>query len=160
VAIATLPGATLWNEGQFEGRRVRPPVFLSRRPVEGLQAAGMADWYHRLLAAVASDEVRAGNWRLLEVTGWPDNDSCRNLLAWSWTADSGQRHLVVVNFSARPAQGRVRLGWPGLAGRGWRFTDLLDGGTFDREGDELAGPGLFVDLPGWQSHLLALGVPG
>ena len=34
VAIATLPGATLWHEGQFEGRRVRPPVFLSRRPDE------------------------------------------------------------------------------------------------------------------------------
>jgi len=34
VAIATLPGATLWHEGQFEGRRVRPPVFLSRRPGE------------------------------------------------------------------------------------------------------------------------------
>jgi len=32
VAVATLPGATLWHEGQFEGRRVRPPVFLSRRP--------------------------------------------------------------------------------------------------------------------------------
>ena len=34
VVIATLPGATLWYEGQFEGRRVRPPVFLSRRPDE------------------------------------------------------------------------------------------------------------------------------
>ena len=32
VAIATLPGATLWHEGQFEGRRVRLPVFLARRP--------------------------------------------------------------------------------------------------------------------------------
>ena len=34
VSIATLPGATLWYEGQFEGRRVRPPVFLARRPDE------------------------------------------------------------------------------------------------------------------------------
>ncbi len=38
VAIATLPGATLWHEGQFEGRRVRPPVFLSRRPEEAPDA--------------------------------------------------------------------------------------------------------------------------
>ena len=29
VAVATLPGATLWHEGQFEGRRVRPPLFLA-----------------------------------------------------------------------------------------------------------------------------------
>src|SRR5690242_7131710 len=42
VAIATLPGATLWHEGQVEGRRVRPPVFLSRRPAESLDA-GLAD---------------------------------------------------------------------------------------------------------------------
>ena len=34
VSVATLPGATLWHEGQFEGRRVRPPVFLARRPDE------------------------------------------------------------------------------------------------------------------------------
>src|SRR5271157_2118927 len=66
VAVATLPGATLWHEGQFEGRRVRPPVFLSRRPdeVPDLELAG---WYRRLLAAVAGHHVRAGTWRLL---GW------------------------------------------------------------------------------------------
>ena len=34
VAVATLPGATLWHEGQFEGRRVQLPVFLGRRPDE------------------------------------------------------------------------------------------------------------------------------
>ena len=32
VTVATLPGATLWHEGQFEGREVRLPVFLGRRP--------------------------------------------------------------------------------------------------------------------------------
>ena len=34
VTMMTLPGAKLLYEGQFEGRRVRPPVFLVRRPVE------------------------------------------------------------------------------------------------------------------------------
>jgi len=34
IAVATLPGATLWHDGQFEGRRVRLPVFLGRRPDE------------------------------------------------------------------------------------------------------------------------------
>jgi hypothetical protein len=32
---------------------------------------------------------------------------------------------VVLNFSIEPAQGRVQLGWPDLAGRGWRMVDLL-----------------------------------
>jgi glycosidase len=160
IAIATLPGATLWHEGQFEGRQVHPPVFLSRRPAEALDPTGMADWYRQLLTVIAGHQVRAGAWRLLEVTGWPDNDSSHNLLAWSWTADGGQQHLIVINFSAQPAQGRVRLGWPGLADRGWRLTDLLTGAAFDRDGDELAGPGLFVDLQGWQAHLLAVAARG
>jgi hypothetical protein len=157
-AIATLPGATLWHEGQFEGRRVHPPVFLARRPDEELDA-DLAGWYRRLLAAVAGRRIRTGGWRLLDVAGWPDNDSNRNLLAWSWTAgqaDGGARHLVVVNLSGAAAPGRVRLGWPDLEGRDWRLTDLLTDTAFERAGDELAGPGLFVDLPPWQCHLLAV----
>ena len=165
VAIATLPGATLWHEGQFESRRVHPPVFLSRRPAEELDL-GLADWYRRLLLAVDSHQVRAGTWQLLEATGWADNDSCRNLLAWAWTTDSaagndsGDRHLIVINFSGEPAAGRIQLGWPDLAGRGWHLSDLLSDTAFDRAGDELAGDGLFVDLPPWQYHLLAIGEQG
>ena len=86
VAIATLPGATLWHEGQFEGRRVRPPVFLSRRPDEAPDH-DLADWYRRLLAALDSHQVRAGAWRLLQASGWPDNQSCATLVAWSWAGD-------------------------------------------------------------------------
>jgi Alpha amylase, catalytic domain len=156
VAIATLPGATMWHEGQFEGRRVRPPVFLARRPDEPLDA-DLADWYRRLLAAVAGPRVRAGEWRLLEATGWPDNQTDRNLAAWSWAGNgSGDRHLVVINLSRQPAQGRVPLPWPDLPGRSWRLTDILGQDVFERDGDELASTGLFVALNPWQFYLLAL----
>src|SRR6266576_5045966 len=67
VAVAVLPGATLWHEGQFEGRRVRPPVFLSRRPNEQPDRE-LADWYRRLLA-VAGQGVRSFPWRVLGTTG-------------------------------------------------------------------------------------------
>jgi len=156
VAIATLPGATLWHEGQFEGRRVRPPVFLSRRPDEPPDLE-LADWYRHLVTAVAGHQVRSGAWRLLEATGWPDNESCRNLVAWSWTGDRGSdRHVVVINLSGQPAQGRVPLDWADLPGRSWRLTDLLAERVYDRDGDELASPGLFVALEPWQPHLLAV----
>ena len=59
VVIATVPGATLWHEGQFEGRRVRPPVFLSRRPDELLDHE-MAVWYQTLIGAVAASGMRQG----------------------------------------------------------------------------------------------------
>jgi hypothetical protein len=159
VIVATLPGATLWHEGQFEGRRVRPPVFLARRPDEPPDA-GLAGWYRGLLRTVADHGVRSGTWRLLDAEGWPDNQSCRNLLAWSWAADAGadgtRRFVIVVNFSMAPAQGRVRLPWPDLPGRGWRLTDLLGDEEFDRDGGELAGPGLFVDMRPGQSYLFAV----
>ena len=156
VTIATLPGATLWHEGQFEGRTVRPPVFLSRRPDETPDAE-LADWYRRLLTVINGHHVRAGAWQLLNADGWPDNQSCRNLLAWSWTNQtSGDRHLAVINLSMQPAQGRVPLPWPDLPGRNCRLTELLSQAVYERNGDELASPGLFVALQPWQFHLLAL----
>ncbi|HLH59398.1 MAG TPA: alpha-amylase family glycosyl hydrolase [Streptosporangiaceae bacterium] len=155
VTVATLPGATLWHDGQFEGYRVRPPVFVSRRPDEPADA-GLAAWYRRLLAVVAGHRVREGSWRLLEATGWPDNQSCRHLLAWSWSGPGDGRHVVVVNLAGQPAQGRIPFGWPDLRGGGWRLEDLLTGAVFTRDGGELAGPGLFVDLRPWQSYLFAL----
>jgi hypothetical protein len=100
--------------------------------------------------------VRSGAWQLLEASGWPDNDSCRNLLAWSWSGTGAGPHLVVVNFSAEPAQGRIRLEQSDLRGRSWTLTDLLDDRVFERNGDELTGPGLFVDLPPWCCHLLVV----
>jgi hypothetical protein len=156
VAVATLPGATLWHEGQFEGRKVRPPVFLSRRPAEPPDT-DLAGWYRQLLRAVAGQHVRAGTWRLLEATGWPDNQSCRNLVAWSWDGEPDRdQHVTVVNLSGQPAQGRVPLEWADLPGRSWRLADLLSDAVFERAGDELADPGLFVALEPWQFHLLAL----
>ena len=156
VTIATLPGATLWHEGQFEGRRVRPPLFLSRRPEEPPDLE-LADWYRRLLATVVGHHVRAGAWRLLEASGWPSNQSCRTLAAWSWTGDrGGDRHVVMVNLSGQPVQARVPLDWPDLPRRSWQLTDILRQSVFERDGDELASPGLFVDLGPWQFHLLAL----
>ena len=156
VAVATLPGATLWHDGQFEGRRVRPPVFLARQPDEP-QDLDLARWYRRLLATVASHRVRQGAWRLLEASGWPDNQSCRNLVAWSWSGgDGGNRHVVIVNLSGDPAQGRIPLAWTDLPGRSWHLTDLIEERVFERDGVELATSGLFVDLKPWQFHLLAM----
>ena len=156
VAIATLPGATLWHEGQFEGRRVRPPVFLSRRPGRAARprpgrlvpaAAG-----HRGQPPGAVGRLAAARGRRLARQRFLPQ-SPRLVLV---RRRGGGRHLVVVNFSAEPAQGRVGLGWADLRGRGWTLTDLLDDRVFERNGDELADHGLFVDLPPWGCHLLAM----
>ena len=108
---------------------------------------------------MASHRVRAGAWQLLEARGWPDNDSAATSSPGPGLADvthGAGRALVVVNLSAEPAEGRVGLGWTDLRGRSWTLTDLLDDRTFERSGDELADQGLFVDLPPWGCHLLAV----
>jgi hypothetical protein len=160
VTIATLPGATLWHEGQFEGRHVRVPVFLARRPDEPPDQE-LAAWYRDLLHKVAEHAVRTGTWQLLPAEGWPDNQSGRDLIAWAWTheradADGVRGHVVVVNLSAAPAQARIPLPWPDLPGRDWDLDDLLGGETFTRDGAGLANPGLYVDLKPGQCYLLAV----
>jgi hypothetical protein len=165
--VATLPGATLWHEGQFEGRRVRVPVHLGRRPVEPLDDERRA-FHLELLAGAA--RVRRGTWAPCPTTGWAGSHG-EQLVAWSWTCgsdgsdgdgdggsaasgDEGVRSLVVVNLGAGPAAGRVHLPWSDLAGRPWRLDDLASGQVFPRDGDALAAEGLYVELPPWGHHLL------
>ncbi|MEU7162272.1 alpha-amylase family glycosyl hydrolase [Streptomyces chrestomyceticus] len=155
VLIATLPGATLWHEGQFTGRRTHLPVFLDRRPDEPADTALRA-FHERLLAGMHRSGMRTGRWQLLECAGWPDNASAANLLAWCWAGPAG-RFLTVLNLSDQPAQGRVRLPWPELDPGTWVLTGLLDGERYSRSGTELTGPGLFVGLDAWGTHVLAVG---
>ena len=154
-AVATLPGATLWHDGQFEGRCAQLPVFLGRRPDEPVDD-DRRRFYSRLVAAAHT--VRWGTWTLLDVAGWPDNHTDRDVLAWAWHNDR-PHHVVAVNLSGHASQGRVALAWDGLRGRRWRLTDRLDGGVYDRDGDELADAGLYVDLPPWGAHVLAVEPP-
>ena len=152
VTMMTLPGAKLLYEGQCEGRRVRPPVFLRRRPVEPIDA-DLRAFYHTLLAAVKGSGLREGEWQLCESTGWPDNSSYFNLGAWCW--DQGrERYVVIVNLSEYRSQGRIQMPWNELAGRTWYLTDVLSGDIFERDGGEMQSVGLYVDLPAWGFHFL------
>ncbi len=153
VVMSTLQGARLYHDGQLEGYTTRIPVFLRRGPSEPTDESLRA-FYERLLRAVADSGLKAGTWQLCECSGWPQDESDRQLLSWCWSAGDS-RHLVVVNLAGAPAHGRVHLPWQDLAGRGWQLSDLLDGRSFQREGDELAADGLYVALDPWASHFLS-----
>ena len=157
VTIATIPGARLFHEGQFEGRKVRLPVFLGRRPVEPIDP-DLPGFYHTLLKAASLEGLRNGHWQLCERTGWPDNPSYQNLVAWCWRS-AGEHHLIVVNFSDTGAQGHVRLPWDELTGKSWQMTDLFTGQMYERSGDEMCIPGMYVDLPPWGFHVLTRWLP-
>ena len=154
VAVLTLTGAKLLHEGQFEGMKMRLPVFLGRRPAEPIDH-DLAAFYGRLLKAINRDVFRDGQWRLCERSGWPDNQSFLNILAWCWVRDE-ERYLIIINFGKGTAQARVRVPLNELAGKTWRLVDELSGEAFERRGDEMAGPGLYGDLGPWKFHFLRL----
>ena len=150
VLVATLPGAKLFHEGQFEGRKVRLPVFLGRRPKESADGR-LQDFYYKLLEAVKPDVFRNGQWRICQSTGWPDNQSHTNLVTWCWTKDD-DRYLIVVNLSDIQSQGNIRMPWNELQGKTWQLIDLLVDSTYERNGDDVLHSGLYVDLGPWNFH--------
>ncbi|HWK17398.1 MAG TPA: hypothetical protein VNR66_08100 [Solirubrobacteraceae bacterium] len=154
VVMSTLEGGRMYHEGQLEGFRMRIPVQLARAPEQPVDE-DLRAFYGRLLGAVAGSGLNVGTWELCECTGWPDNHTAEQLLAWCWRSD-GRRHLVVVNLDAGDAQARVRLPWGDLAGRTWRLHDALGGEGFERDGGELQDQGLYVGMGPWESYFLAL----
>jgi hypothetical protein len=151
VAILTLPGARLLHEGQFQGRKVRLPVFLARRPAEPVDH-DLEAFYGRLLKETDRDLFRNGEWRLCERSGWPDNQSCQNILTWCWVKDE-ERYVIVVNFTDGIAQARIHLPWDELRGKTWRLDDVLSGESYGRSGEEMRDAGLYIDLGPWKCHL-------
>jgi hypothetical protein len=154
VVTTTLVGAKLLHEGQLEGRRVHLPVFLGRRPPEPVDEALHA-FYQKLLGAIHTPAIREGEWRLCERVGWPDNASWLNLVTWCWR-QADDRYLIVANLSQQRSQGLVKLPWDDLRGRNWRLQDVLSSDNFERDGNQMIDPGIYVDLREWGVHFLKL----
>jgi hypothetical protein len=150
LTAATLPGMKLFHEGQFEGRKVRPPVFLGRRPDEPVDQ-DLVRFYRKLMEAVNRPVFREGQWGLCGRTGWPDNASFQNLVAWTWV-HHGERYLIINNLSDRPVQAQVQVRWAEGGSGKWHLIDVLSGATYERDGDEMLSPGLYVELGPWNFH--------
>jgi Alpha amylase, catalytic domain len=151
VTVGTLPGIRMFHEGEFEGRKVRPPVFLARRPEEPVDE-DLRSFYLRLLPAINRPIFRSGQWTLCERTGWPDNSSFQNIVAWTWTFGD-QTALIVVNLSDSPSQAHVRVPWPRVEDGIWNLNDPVNGDEYTRAGAEMGSPGIYVELAPWRFHL-------
>lgn len=156
VAASTLPGARMFHEGQFEGRKVRLPVFLGRRPEEPVNGE-LLDFYGKLLAAIDCPMFREGQWNLCDRSGWPDNQTFQSIVSWCWN-NNGERCLIVLNLSSSPAQAMVHTGWNDLNSRRVRLSDPLSNISCERSGDDLQSSGLYVDLAPWGYHFFLASV--
>lgn len=150
VIATTLPGAKLLYEGQLDGRKIKTPVFFNRRAAE-TKDYELESFYRALLKRLDSDLFHAGAWTLCPRSGWSDNPSHQNIVAWSWS-QGNERALIVVNYAARRSQAMVQLPWDDLRNRVLRLADALNGDVFFRDGNELSDTGLFVDLDAWRFH--------
>lgn len=186
VLALTLPGLRLLHEGQLEGRRVRLPVQLGRRqpedPLPGLEAFYrrlLAALRHPVFHEGQWRLLRPRE-------GGAGNATHHQVLAHRWSLGEAHRITVVNLASqpaqcylplelpdlvpiqkmlrapssgpAGPRRRGLRADSPDglLAGRTWRLDDLLGDAVYVRAGDELADQGLFLELPAYGYHLLAM----
>ena len=150
------PGLRFFHQGQFEGRLKRISPHLGRAPEEPVNES-LKQFYARLLEVLRRPAARDGEWRLLECApAWDGNGSNDAFIAFAWQGADGVRVLVAVNYAAHPSQCHVRGSFGDLGGRSWRLRDLLGDAVYDREGNDLATNGLYLDVAPWQCHAFEL----
>jgi hypothetical protein len=150
------PGLRFFHQGQFEGRKKRVSPHLVRGPDEPVDAT-LKQFYERLLAVLRQPAVRDGQWQLLECRpGWDGNWTNDCFVAFAWQGTGDKRLIVVVNYAPNQSQCHVRLPFADLAGKKWQLQDQLTSASYDWNGDDLQGRGLFLDMSPWQTAVFAL----
>jgi len=152
IVTATLPGALLFYDGQWEGRCSNLPVYVLEIPPENPNDK-LKNFYRFLTNLRRQDVLKYGTWQLLPpFQTWPDNTSGENLFAWSWRLGE-ERLMVVVNYSPWAAQGRLTLEIEAKEDKILHLYDVAANYVYPRRVSELNSPGLFVDLPPWGYHV-------
>ena len=150
------PGLRFFHQGQFEGRKKRISPHLVRAPDEPVDASLQA-FYENLMAVLRQPVFRDGTWRLLEpVLAWDGNWTSDCFIVWSWQQDEGERRLVVVNYAGNQSQCYVRIPFADVIGRTVRLKDMMGPASFDRDGNDIASHGLYLDLAPWSYHVFEL----
>ena len=151
VVTFLVPGLRFFHEGQLEGRKAFVSMHLGRRPAEPVDLP-LHEFYLRLLEVLRRPEAREGAWRLRECRrAWEGNPTSDHFVAMSWEGPSG-RLLACANLGPTRGQCRAEAAFPGLTGGRVLLRDLLSEARYQRDGAELAGRGLYLDLPAWGHH--------
>jgi hypothetical protein len=151
VIATTVPGGVLLHDGEFEGRQVRLPIQLTRRPEEEV-AVRTREFYQRLLSVIRDPAVRRGEWKLLSTRpAWHDNHTWQNFIVhwWEW---EGALRMVVVNYAPHSGQCYVEMPVDRLGSRQVEFRDEFGESVYVRDAPGLAAKGMYFDLPPYGFH--------
>lgn len=150
------PGLRFFHQGQFEGRKQRISPHLVRGPNEPVDEK-LKPFYDRLFAVLRQPIVRDGQWQLLDCTpAWEGNWTNDCFLVFAWQGPKGEALVVAVNYGPNQSQCHVRLPFADLAGKKWRLHDQLGPTSYEWNGDDLQGRGLFLDMAPWQACVLSM----
>jgi hypothetical protein len=140
VAVATVPGPSLWYYQQFDGHWGKQLVQLGT-------SVSVRSFYQRLLVATNRPAIRQGQWQLCPVTHAPA------MLAYCW--EHGEdRVVVVLNMSEDESTwGGVTLPWKALSGHRWATRDVLSGDHYEHSGDDMAEGRMFVRPLRWGANI-------
>lgn len=146
--LAILPGAHLYHEGQFDGRKIRVPVHLSRKTSEEF-VPEVSALYERIFSLIRDTKLYEGGWQQLEVHRGLFSHHAHSMLAWSWKTPVGE-YVFCINFTDSHLDGIVSY----LKDKKIvKVTDQL--GQDVNVGDVLKGA--YVKLGGWQVIVLEVG---
>ncbi|MEI6232068.1 MAG: alpha-amylase family glycosyl hydrolase [Planctomycetota bacterium] len=160
------PGMRFIHEGQLEGRCVKVPVQLGRRPNE-LENAEIELAYEHMLCSLRDPIFQSGHFAVIEAYAAGHGDrSNESLIALQWTPNTCHTtsprsrkvgYLIVVNLSGGRAYGRVPLSRDLVSeGKQYIFDDRFNGKRYDRDGGELLYPGLYIALEAFQPHVFEI----
>ena len=150
-----VPGMRFFYQGQFEGCKTHVSMHIGRRPVEPIDTE-LQKFYSRLLEVLKRPEVHDGQWRLCSCRqAWPGNGTWDQFVVFSWEKED-RRLLAAVNYGPVNGQCYVTLDLPGISGRTFSMLDLLGKARYERDGDGLAGNGLYLDLPPWSFNVFEM----
>lgn len=148
-----LPGMRFLHDGELTGAATKLPVQLGRGPVEPIQPAVSA-MYSRLLNALRRTAIGRGQAEVLRPRATtPDDSSFQNFVLAQWQVKDGEFELAVINFAPQRSRCLAPITARGVAGREWTMRDLLGDELYRRDGTEMAGRGLYLELPPWGAQI-------
>jgi hypothetical protein len=152
----SLPGMRFVHDGQLEGRRRFARIQLARTAVEDKDSQIEAI-YASLFEALQTSAVGRGEAQILETTGWEGNDTNLAITAVQWQRYGEVKafDLVVVSNSKERVQGNIKITAQGVKNGTWLLQDRLSPERWERDGDDLASHGLYVDLPPHAAQLFS-----
>ena len=151
--ILGLPGMRFLHEGQLTGAHHHIPVQMGRAPVQPV-IPEVAALYEKLLTVLPKTAVGHDHGHLLRPTpAWDGNPTAGNFIIVQWQAQPDEIDLVVINLAPHRSQCFVSLAGKNISAHDWQMRDLLGSENYERFGDDLAKPGLYLDVSAYAAQI-------